>query len=133
MNYIGEMLIMESVMALLESITFFMCREVAAWEHICSLCYSQSSSQTSAFLFLHKTHSVSDKVTCASIHTLQWIHKASELTLARCWACSDCLTSDSNCRQNDRQTFDSLEKKVFFLPYTMDETTRFWKCMFRNT
>lgn len=93
MNYMVEIFIKDRVMALLLSLTFFMCGEVAAGEHICSICYSQRSSQTSAFLLLLKTLKVSDEY--RRIHTLQWIHKTSGLTLARCWACSECLMSDS--------------------------------------
>ena len=49
-------------MPILESVTFFVCGELAAGEHICSICYSQSSSQTSAVLFLMKENTVSDEV-----------------------------------------------------------------------
>lgn len=49
------------MLILVESITFFVCGELAAGEHICSICYSQSTSQTSGVLFLLKENTVSDE------------------------------------------------------------------------
>lgn len=53
----------------------------------------------SSFCFTHTLQVI--RVTRACSHTLQRTHEATEVTLARNWACSDCLTPDSTCKQNE--------------------------------